>query len=250
MILTAYFDESGTHADAKISAMAGFLGDGRQWRKFEKRVGKLFRRFGVDVFHTIDVRRTDKDFSGWKVDRKIEFLDQFQHIINETLEAGVATFITADDYDYYKGLIWPPKTRHDSKYGLLFRGCVAHIVDTVGHMPLGREPRSKVVLEDGHRNANDALRIYNSVIDQLGPRKALSGLSYANKKDCLPLAASDLLAYSAWSYQVGQKPIGEPKKASISDASYRSNFFRVELNRDSLDSLHEQAIKAVHEKSV
>ena len=56
MIFTAYFDESGTHAGAELTAMAGFLGDRRQWRKFEKRAGKLFKRFRVDVFHAIDVR--------------------------------------------------------------------------------------------------------------------------------------------------------------------------------------------------
>jgi hypothetical protein len=33
MIFTAYFDESGTHAGAELSAMAGFVGDERQWRK-------------------------------------------------------------------------------------------------------------------------------------------------------------------------------------------------------------------------
>jgi len=89
MIFTAYFDESGTHAGAELTGMAGFLGDVRQWRKFEKRAGKLFKRFRIDVFHTIDVRRTDKDFAGWSVDRKVEFLDEFQHVINETLESGV-----------------------------------------------------------------------------------------------------------------------------------------------------------------
>ena len=68
MIFTAYFDESGTHAGAELTAMAGFFGDTRQWRKFEKRTGKLFKRFKVDIFHTIDVRRTDKDFAGWSVD--------------------------------------------------------------------------------------------------------------------------------------------------------------------------------------
>jgi hypothetical protein len=64
MDFTAYFDESGTHAGSPVSVMAGFVGDARQWRKFEKRAAKLFRRFRVDVFHTIDVRRTDKDFAG------------------------------------------------------------------------------------------------------------------------------------------------------------------------------------------
>jgi hypothetical protein len=75
MVLTAYFDESGTHAGSELSVMAGFLGNARQWRKLEKRSAKLFDRYKVDVFHTIDVRRSDKDFEGWKVDRKIEFLD-------------------------------------------------------------------------------------------------------------------------------------------------------------------------------
>ena len=86
MVFTAYLDESGTHAGAELSAMAGFVGDARQWRKFEKRTAKLFKRFHVDVFHTIDVRRSDKDFAGWTVDRKIEFLDELHHIAAVTTE--------------------------------------------------------------------------------------------------------------------------------------------------------------------
>ena len=52
MVFTAYFDESGTHAGAKVSTMAGFVGTARQWRKFEKRAGRLFSRYGVDVYHS------------------------------------------------------------------------------------------------------------------------------------------------------------------------------------------------------
>jgi hypothetical protein len=150
MIFTAYLDESGTHAGAELSAMAGFVGDARQWRKFEKRAGKLFKRFRVDVFHTIDVRRTDKDFEGWSVDRKIEFLDEFQHIINETLESGVVSFIRDGDYKYYSGLYWPKKTRRDSKYTILFRACLSQIIGTIANIPQGTEPRLYIVLEDGH----------------------------------------------------------------------------------------------------
>jgi hypothetical protein len=130
MILTAYFDESGTHGGSDLSVMAGFIGDARQWRKFEKRTSKLFKRFKVDIFHTIDVKRTDKDFDGWKVDRKIEFLDEFHHIINETLERGFASILRNDDYDYYSSLSWPKKTRKDSRYGLLFRASLSSVVDS------------------------------------------------------------------------------------------------------------------------
>jgi hypothetical protein len=225
MVMTAYFDESGTHGGAELSAMAGFVGNARQWRKFEKRVGKLFKRFRVDVFHTIDVRRTDKDFGGWKLDRKIEFLDEFQHIINETLESGVAAFIRAADYSYYKGLSWTKKTRPDSSYGILFRGCLSQIIDTVGHIPLGNEPRLRIVLEDGHNNAADAVRIYEWAQNRIDQSRALAGLTFDNKKTCLPLAAADLFAYTAWGQEVGQKPMGIAKKPTKSEASYRGNYF-------------------------
>lgn len=249
MVFTAYLDESGTHAGAELSAMAGFVGDARQWRKFEKRTAKLFKRFHVDVFHTIDVRRSDKDFAGWTVDRKIEFLDELHHIINDTLQSGVASFIRDEDYKYYCGLYWPKRTRRDSKYTLLFRACLSHIIDTIGHIPSVKEPRLHVVLEDGHNNADDAVRIYNFAQGRIGQSRALGGLTFGNKKDCLPLAAADLFAYTAWGAELGQKPIGVLKKPPKSEASYRGNYFRCLLNRDSLDSLHEQAIDLARDAS-
>jgi hypothetical protein len=247
MIFTGYLDESGTHAGAPISAIGGFVGEARQWRKFEKRVGKLFKRYHVDVFHAIDVRRGHKDFEGWTVDRKIEFYDEFQHIINETLESGVVSFIRDDDYKYYLGLNWPKRTRWDSKYTLMFRACLAHIVDVVGHIPQTKEPRLHVVLEEGHNNAKDAVRNYNWIRDRLPhARHALAGLTFSNKQECLPLAAADLFAYTAWGDKVGQKRLGMTKKPTKSDSSYRRNMCWIDLNRDSLNSLHEQAIRIAH----
>src|SRR5258707_14957914 len=106
-------------------------------------------------------------------------------------------------------------------------------------MEIRKEPRLRIVLEDGHNNAGDALRIYNFARSRMGQTRALEGLSCDDKKTSLPLAAADLFAYTAWEQEVGQKPIGTPKKTIKSEASYRGNYFRVLLNRDSLDSLHE-----------
>jgi hypothetical protein len=242
MVFTAYFDESGTHRGADISGMAGFVGNARQWRKFEKRAGKLFKRFRVDVFHTIDVRRADKDFDGWTVDRKIEFLDEFQHVINETLESGVASFIRSEDYEYYSKLEWPKRTRRDSKYTLLFRACLSQIIDTVAQISQLHEPRLHIVLESGHANAEDAVRIYNWAQGRISQSQALAGLTFSEKKGCLPLAAADLFAYTSWNKMTGQKPLGIAKKPIKSGSSYRGNMYRVEITRDSLDSLHEQAL--------
>jgi hypothetical protein len=195
------------------------------------------------MFHAIDVRRGHGDFKGWTVDRKLEFLDDFQQIINDTVESGVAAFIRDEDYKYYVGLNWPAKSRWDSKYTIMFRACLAQIVDTIGHIQQLKEPRLHVVLEDGHRNAEDAVRNYNWVRDRLPNHRALAGLTFGNKRECLPLAAADNFAYAAWSDKSGQKPIGILKRPSKSNPSYRGNAFWIDLNRDSLDSLHEQAIQ-------
>jgi hypothetical protein len=245
VILTAYFDESGTHGGSALSVMAGFIGDARQWRKFKKRTSKLFTRFGVDIFHTIDLKRTDKDFEGWKVDRKIEFLDEFQHVINETLERGFASILRQADYDYYRNLYWPPKARKDSQYGLLCRASMSSAVDSALAVPRwrdGAEPRLKIVLESGHKNAPDAVRLYDFFRDRFkGQSKALSELMFDSKESCLPLAAADLFAYSAYGNEVGARPLGTPRKPIKSEASYRGNLYRIVLERETLDALHEQA---------
>lgn len=248
MVITGFLDESGTHRGATLSVMAGFVADARQWRKFEKRAGRLFARFRVDVFHTIGVRRTDKDFEDWTVDRKIKFLDEFQHIINETLEHGVAAILREDDYTYYLGLPWPKKARKDSRYALLFRACMADFIDTVLQTPHWREraaePRLHVVVESGHPNAPDLVRLYDGIKERFGgvANKTLAGLTFESKASCLPLAAADLFAYSAHGQEVGQKPIGQPREALKSEASYPGNCHRVPLIRDVLDGLYEQAL--------
>jgi hypothetical protein len=246
--LTGYFDESGTHAGAGVSGMAGFVADKRQWAKFEKRTGKLFARYRITGFHAVDVRRTKADFAGWSIDRKIEFLDEFHHIINETLESGVAAFVSDEDYAYYCGLNWPRGTRRDSKYGILFRACLSQAIDSIAGIPSMIEPRLRVVLEDGNKNRDDAVRIYSWAEGRIGQHNALSGLTFGSKAGSLPLATADLFAYSSWGAEVGQKPIGIPTKPGKSDTSYRGNLFRVALTRDSLDSLHEQAIAFSQER--
>ena len=75
--------------DSAISLMAGYIGNSRQWRNFEKRAKKLFASFHVDIFHTIDVKRSDKGFKGLTIDKKIGLLDEFALLSHDSLEQGL-----------------------------------------------------------------------------------------------------------------------------------------------------------------
>ena len=108
------------------------------------------------------------------------------------------------------------------------------------------ELRLRIVLESGHKNAGDVVRMYNwAQSRQTSP--TLASLTFGDKKTCLPLAAADLFAYSARGLETGQQPIGIAKKPIKSQASYRGNMFRIMLTRDTLHDLHEQAIQSAAE---
>ena len=194
--LTGYFDESGTHG-GEVALMGGFMSDARQWRKFEKRTGKLFRRFKVDVFHNTDLRRGDGAFQGWKVDRKIELLDELAHIANETVMNGFVSILKYEDYKFYENLPWPKGTRKDPCNTLLFRACLAGAIDQVAKAKRdGKEPSLYIVLESGHKNAPDAVRAYEYFAKMTGNKNALAGLTFKGKlvacpwrrRTCWPIA--------------------------------------------------------------
>lgn len=242
MKLTAYFDESGTHGGT-IALMAGFSADKRQWKKFEKRTAKLFLRFGVKVFHGVDWLRGEKDFRNWPIDRKIEFLDELQHIANETLRFGVVSVLTYEDYKWYCDLPWPKRVRKDSMYTLLFRGCVAATMDAAEKQTEG-EYELNLVLEHGARNANDAQRIYDEIRRRIGNPTALNSLLFEKKgRANLRLMAADMLAYSAYRQETGARFIGAARKATKSDKSYRGNLSRVQLGRATLKDLYDLTLE-------
>ena len=74
---------------------------------------------------------------------------------------------------------------------------MSHMVDVIGNLQNVIEPHLHVVLEDGHANARDAVRVYNWAQARFAQSRALAGLTFAKKNDTLPLAAADLFAYSA-----------------------------------------------------
>ena len=95
-------------------------------------------------------------------------------------------------------------------------------------------PSCASFLEDGHKNAGDVRRFYESALLKFGrPSRALAGLSFANK-DCLPIAVADLIAGAALMQETGGKPIGFAKHPSKALISYPGNLWRVSIEPEQL----------------
>jgi hypothetical protein len=73
MVMTAYFDESGTHgAESPATIVAGVGGTVAQWTGVEKRLTALYRDFSVKKFNAKDFRGSKKNFKNLDRTKKHE----------------------------------------------------------------------------------------------------------------------------------------------------------------------------------
>jgi hypothetical protein len=198
MAMTAYFDESGTHGAASPAiVVAGFGGTDAQWVGLKKRLTKLFSDFSIQKFHASDLRNTKGDFKGWDSATKARFNSRFLRMVDEQLSFGVAGVVSSEDYQsHYRSHAFPRRSRPDTEYGIclraaLFRSLV-FIAERRTDWPLN------IVMELGHRNEGDAVRVFNDV-KQRPPSSwyvgALGSITFASKANCQFLSVADSLAY-------------------------------------------------------
>lgn len=242
-------DESGTHGGSPVTMMSGYIGNFTQWRTFEKQASRLFRKNHVPIFHAKEFWDNDSYFKNWPFNRKVAFADDLSDIIHKTLEVGFCAALKNADYDeVYVAGDRPKKVPQDTKYGLCFRVCLSFAAEVAlgkwasDNWATHKRKTVNLVLEQGHKNAGDAVRLYNFLKENLLDeyKYFLGSISFASKRDCLPLAAADLLAFSAYRIELG--PSQKKKKFTIkgplrSEVSYKKNVYRIDISKRALAEL-------------
>jgi len=240
VIITAYMDESGTHAGSPLSVMSVFVGNVRQWVNFEKKANPLFRKFGVQTFHAKKLRAGHADFDGWTLNKKLSFVDRLGEIVNTTLAVGCSTVLSNYDYEkYYLSGHKPKKLPLDTAYGVMFRASLSFASHALLEWPEWKKEKKRtlnVVLESGSDNSGDVRRLFNLFKGDLpeANRELIGSLSLMNKHECMPLAVADMLAYSVYRLETnapGPEIKNVPKR---NDASYRGNFYRLPVTVENL----------------
>jgi hypothetical protein len=197
MAMTAYFDESGTHgADSPATIFGGFLAREGLWYIFEERLKQLFQKYGVETFHTKDYRQRRGRFREMNIEEYSEFNSSFLQLVDSCLMRGFVIVLPSKSYnEIYRPRFHKKKRRPDSAYGLCFRTAISRSILYLNSIE--NEYPFTPILESGHRNAPDALRIYNEFIEGSGEagRECLKPILFEDKKKCLSLAAADSIVY-------------------------------------------------------
>jgi hypothetical protein len=203
MVMTAYFDESGTHGDkSPATIFGGFVANSQQWSAYEKSLKELLNEFGIRSFHAKDYRQRNKEFKNMTIDMYSKFTFTFFQLIDRYMAHGIVIELRSQDYkEIYRPRFLGNKTRPDSEYGLCFRAALLRalifISDKKEEWPL------VPILEAGHRNGADVHRIYKEFKKQSEFSPSLGALAFMRKNDCLPLCAADSLVYAVFRRTAG-----------------------------------------------
>lgn len=155
---------------------------------------------------------------------------------------GFSMRVDNDDYRHYKANL-PSEFPRDSQYGLCFRAMLRTTVDTAEKYARASDGiRVHFVLEEGHKNAGDADRIFSEAkkIDGLGER--LGTLTFGEKKRFPGLQAADGIIATSQRIEARNAETFEEidLNASLSDLRserIKTPILRAHLKRDAIDEM-------------
>src|SRR5687767_15933522 len=75
-MLTAYFDDSGTHLKSDVAVVAGYLSSVTNWESFAKSWQSLLNEYGINMMRRTDLEGFHGEFQSWNQNRakRIEFI--------------------------------------------------------------------------------------------------------------------------------------------------------------------------------
>ena len=203
VIVTAYMDASGTHEGAPVSVLAGYVGRKNQWRVFDRRWKKEFKKRGVDYYHTKELRDRHGQYAGWEDDKAQAHINKLAMITHDETLFGFTVSIRQDEYNkHYRNAERPNRIQHDSMYGLCYRVFLDFIPQYVLNARI-EKPELYVVQEAGDAGIGDCARITEE-FRKYGPsdtRGLIKVRSEGAKKDYYGLQAADLLASGTYQHE-------------------------------------------------
>jgi hypothetical protein len=239
LLYTAYFDESDTHGPSPTVIMACFLGNARQWELFGRRLRNLQRRDGFTIFHATEFKSKSGEFTGWAETKCMQLVNDLTELVR--LTEGVTMYLERERYvnEYRKPPI-PKKMSLDSQYGVCFRACMAHVIAIV--MADGKRHKLNAVIEDGHPNVGDTIRIFNDMRLQVKHRLGmdlLGTMTKAKKKQSPPLMVCDFQAYTYLRMRASKAAggIDYAKEAPMTPRKGEAGLTFLELLPDALQGL-------------
>jgi len=199
-VFTAYLDESGTHKESDVVAVAGFISDTSRWKKFSQEWQKALDDYGLEYFHMTDFENRQKQFKNWEGQERKNRLNRFLRIIKKHVLYSVGWVVPRQSFDAI--FSDPAKAICGDAYGLAAIACVRSSAKIMVSM----DSWAEYVLETGAKGRGALLWISRE--GQKDPEwrdnNRMQSLKFQDKRRFLPLQAADILAYELFKHLPNQ----------------------------------------------
>ncbi len=202
-VIQAYIDESGTHDQAKIIVMAGFLSSYKRWRKFDHQWDAILNPADEDpapserrVFHATDCLGANGygHFLGWPKERRDRLVDR---LIPVARARALFTFSAAFALEDYNAVV-PERIRLAWKHPYYL--CLFHIalVLKMNRPQFAFPAGERIAFVFAHKPK--FVGLLSDLYDKLRQTKAVGDIlgkmtPYGDPEEDLPIQAADLISY-------------------------------------------------------
>jgi hypothetical protein len=121
----AYFDESGTHTDATVLSVGGYMASEERWAAFDVQWQQALTDYGIEYFHMAAFENRQAQFKDWPENKRIPRLNRLMTIINR--HTSVSAGMSIDRVAYERIFPGALKEKVRGPYGLALKGCLASL---------------------------------------------------------------------------------------------------------------------------
>ncbi|MGV9006819.1 MAG: DUF3800 domain-containing protein [Brevundimonas sp.] len=205
LVLRAYFDDSGTHAESPVVVMAGLMAHEDSWSEIEADWAAALAEFGLPDMHMSHCENAQKAFSGWSRDRRDLAVVRFRSIILKHSALMVVATLARTVWDEALAIRPEMITVFDNPLDYCFNSCIGKVARTRRTDAKQMEPL--VVTFDSREQSLDNWRGLAAGYKHNFPEK-IAGFAFGSMKDVLPLQAADMVAYEAFVYECERQRLG------------------------------------------
>ena len=161
-MFVCYLDDSGGDSENPITTLAGYVAMDAAWILFERNVEPVFKEFGVEVLHAVNLHNTKGDFKLWPRDKKEKFVSRVCEAMAPNALLGISVSVDKEIYQARREESRAKGMEKSSPYYYCFRVISDWLMEQAEICAVG----VSFILEHGHGNNAEVEQGFQNVRQQ------------------------------------------------------------------------------------